>query len=488
MRRGKTLATRLSAAMTVLVALLLLPFILVTSLAERNAVWGETASSVSTEARLLALAISPSQSGAPPARGKRGESQWTADAVRKFQRLTADADKSAGSANADLLLTAGGRILAAAGQGFPSGRAPKLQSVRSLRGGGTLGVARIQNAAWLCAAFPVPGTPLRVYAAALPAAPLRFVGQTLALLGATLLAAAWGVSWWTAARLVRPLRDLERAARQLQEGDWDIRLPHSGGEIGVLAAALARLAATLRQGNEERRRFFSTVAHELRTPATYILGYADALASGMVNDEAERHRHIEFVAQEARRLRRLVDDLLLLAQADAGKLRLDLHLIESGPFLEGIADRFSARAESSGRPFQRAISARLPQILADEGRLAQAVFNLLENALRHAPTGPIELTARAGVNRLRITVLDRGPGFGPPPGADPSADGKPSRASSPGTGGGMGLGLAVAREIVAAHSGELRTRPRPGGGALVEISLPRYPGDAPKNALPQGES
>ena len=131
--------------------------------------------------------------------------------------------------------------------------------------------------------------------------------------------------WLLSRRLVRPLLQMKNAADQMAQGEYTTRVQAPGSdELGELAASINRLAASLLALETNRRRFFANISHELRTPLSYLQGYADALAEGLASTPEEVRAYGRILADEARRLGRLVDDLFVLAQAEEGRLSLKM--------------------------------------------------------------------------------------------------------------------------------------------------------------------
>jgi two-component system sensor histidine kinase KdpD len=175
------------------------------------------------------------------------------------------------------------------------------------------------------------------------------------------------------------------------------------------------------------------------------------------------------IADEAGRLNRLIANLLAMTRLEAGALEVK----RSWHSLEEIVGAALHRVEPllGGRPIRVEVDRGLPLVAVDDVLIEQVIFNLIENASKHAPSSePIEIHARAEGGEVEVSVADRGPGL--PPGAgeqvfDKFYRGEESRGTV-----GVGLGLAVCRGIVEAHGGRIRALDRPGGGALFAFTLP----------------
>jgi signal transduction histidine kinase len=184
-------------------------------------------------------------------------------------------------------------------------------------------------------------------------------------------------------------------------------------------------------------------------------------------------------AEEADRLTRITDDLLLLARGDEATLRISPGRTDVAALLARSAERAGTRAAAAGVTCRADVPAGLMAVV-DAGRIRQAVDNLVDNALRFAPRGTeVELCAEMSGQQLVIEVADRGPGF--PPSFLPQAF---ERFARPDLGrardaGGAGLGLAIVQAIAHAHGGQAVAGNRDGGGAVVRLELPR-PQDPPQ--------
>ena len=254
----------------------------------------------------------------------------------------------------------------------------------------------------------------------------------------------------------------------------------------IEAASLAREDGETGAGDSEdrMRRFVADASHELRTPLTSVRGLADFyFQQGEAASRAEVTRMMAGIQQEAARMGRLVEDLLLLAHFDEDR-PLDLQPVDLSSVAAQAA--VAARARQPGRALT--VAAAGPVIVnADAGRIRQVIDNLLGNALQHTPPGtPVTVAVAAAADHGQLTVADTGPGLS----ADQAirvfdrfyrTDRARSRAS-----GGAGLGLSIAAALVAAHGGTITVDTRPGRGATFAVRLPLADRAAPPpSAAPQ---
>ena len=287
---------------------------------------------------------------------------------------------------------------------------------------------------------------------------------------ALLLVSLLGYGLATAAlRPVESMR-LEAGAISASEPGRRLPLPSSRDEIRRLGETLNEMLDRLETALERERSFVADASHELRTPLT-LLGIELELALRRPRSEQELEAALRSAANEAARLTRLADDLLLLAATDGSGLPLRREPIATRELLDRIAGRFSSRAHALGRT----VTVDAPDALtvdADPLRLEQALGNLIENALRHGH-GPVRLTARERGDEVELHVLDAGSGFQPeflPHAFDRFSRGDRARTGD-GTGDGTGLGLTIAAAIASAHGGSIRAANCADGGADVWLSL-----------------
>jgi two-component system OmpR family sensor kinase len=302
---------------------------------------------------------------------------------------------------------------------------------------------------------------------------LEGITRAFAIGGTLTLAAALLVGFLLAAGFARPLRRMAAIAARVDAGDLSPRMDYRGprNETRVLADAFDHMLDRLEEAFSRQQAFVSDASHELRTPLTAIRGQLDVLARRQNPDATEVRRVQKLVQAEVERMTRLTEDLLLLAHTDEARF-IRREPIELGPFLVELI--VSAQATTDRR---LTIGAEVPGILnADRDRLAQALRNLLRNAVEHTqPGGALELGAcEIPDARVQIWVDDDGPGI-PAAERDKVFDrfhrADSSRARSAG---GTGLGLAIVRAIVDAQGGRVWATDSPLGGARVVIELPGY--------------
>ncbi len=308
---------------------------------------------------------------------------------------------------------------------------------------------------------------------------------------AVLIALAAGA--WLIIRLsLRPLQKMADTAGEIAAGDLSRRVEETDDrtEVGQLGNALNIMLGRIetafreREASEARlRRFVADASHELRTPLTSIRGYAELFQHGLAERPADLDRAMRRIDSESTRMAGLVDDLLLLARLDQGR-PLEREPVDLAVLAEDAAQ--DARVVDPTRMVTCDVLGPCPMI-GDEGRLRQLLGNLVSNALAYAPAGsPIEIITRLEPAedlvpaRVRITVVDHGPGI--TPSAAPHVFERfwrsdPARVHAKG---GAGLGLSIVAAIADAHGGRVTLSETSGGGATFSVELPTQPGPGPR--------
>jgi signal transduction histidine kinase len=268
-----------------------------------------------------------------------------------------------------------------------------------------------------------------------------------------------------------PLVNLTVATRSIAAGDLSVRVPvHYPGEVGELAIGFNRMAEELAHADELRRNMTADVAHELRTPLSVIRGKLEGVLDGVYPATPE---HLEPILEETEVLTHLVEDLRLLALAEAGQLALEKRVMDVGDLLRDAQVNFGPQASDRGVTLMLDLPSTLPPVIGDWRRIAQVLGNLLTNALRHTPEGGrVTLSAAVGAGGVEVTVADTGGGI-------PADDlpyifdrfwrGEKSRSRASG---GTGLGLAIAKHLVEMHGGKICAESTPGEGARFRFALP----------------
>ncbi|WP_020638953.1 HAMP domain-containing sensor histidine kinase [Amycolatopsis balhimycina] len=289
---------------------------------------------------------------------------------------------------------------------------------------------------------------------------LKGLAARITGVSALVLAVAALAGWLLARQITRRLVRLTDVTEQVSDGRLDDVAVPTGGrdEVGRLATSFDRMLGRLADARADQDRLVQDAAHELRTPLTSLRTNASVLRRFAELTPESRARLLDDVDGETRELTHLVDELVELATR-----RYEAE--EPAPVELGeIVDRAAERVR---RRWGRAVTVETDAstLTGQAKALERAVTNLLENAVKFAPGGPIEAVVRDG----RVEVLDRGPGIGDDDA--PRVFDRFHRADGARGLPGSGLGLAIVREIALAHGGSVFAGPRPGGGAVVGFTV-----------------
>jgi len=273
-------------------------------------------------------------------------------------------------------------------------------------------------------------------------------------------------------QLLKPIRRLSAATRELASGNFTARIPvDSGDELGALSRDFNTLARTLEENEAARRQWIADISHELRTPLAVLRGKVEAMQDGVHDLAPDRLGPLH---AEVLNLGRLVDDLYQLSLSDLGALSYQKTLLDPGPVLQDSIEAFRREFDEKNIRVQvdSAGDGEL-RVFADRARLQQLFSNLLSNSLRYTdPGGELRVAMKPDGEAVTIDFQDTAPGV-PEDQLSRLFDRlfrvDPSRSRS---GGGSGLGLAICLNIVKAHDGSITTQASPLGGLRVTVTLP----------------
>jgi len=298
--------------------------------------------------------------------------------------------------------------------------------------------------------------------------PILVQGGGVALLLALLL--AFGVARWVA----DPLQGLVAASQHVPAAEIQPVSERGPREVRELTRAFNAMIARVRSSQTSQRNFVANVSHELKTPLTSIQGFAQAILDGTVDMPDQQKQAADVIFNESGRMHRMVLDLLDLARMDAGTADMNMAPVDVLVLLGSIVEKFSLQAQKGEIDLILDAPPELPTLIADGDRLAQVFTNLVDNALRHAPTGG-QVTLQAGFTQTEMEFRVADTGSGIPPEAVQHIFERFYQVDSSRPGGekhGAGLGLAIVHEIVAAHSGRITVRSQEGLGTTFTVHLP----------------
>jgi signal transduction histidine kinase len=306
------------------------------------------------------------------------------------------------------------------------------------------------------------------------------------LIGAAAILSLIGTTLLFAFAVVRPvstrLLQLQAAAKKLEEGELDTRVAIGGyDEVAEVAHAFNAMADELERrttaaetSDRLRRQLVADVSHELMTPLTAVLGHLETLSMDEVRlDDAERRKQLAIAMREARRLKRVIGDLLDAARHEAGGVELNCEEISTMDLFEQVIARHAHECRARRVTVEAEVASEAATFEADPFRIEQAIDNVMVNALRHAAEGGrISLRADRREANVVIEICDSGQGI--PPEHLPYIFDRFYKAStatgiaSPGS----GLGLSIVKAIVNRHGGQVSATSEPGIGTIIRMELP----------------
>ncbi len=272
--------------------------------------------------------------------------------------------------------------------------------------------------------------------------------------------------------LLKPIRNLMQASQAMAAGDLDQQVPvTSQDELGQLSEAFNKMSMDLRYAAEQRKQMTADITHDLGTPLQVISGYMEML-EGQPNGLTPKR--IEIINTEIEHLRRMLEDLNMLSQADAKNLGVQVDSIDPGQLMEQIYQIYQPMMDKAGIVFKKEIQTHLPQVTLDEGRMLQVLKNLVENAMRYTQkNGEITLRVKSLQNKIIFVVQDNGDGI--------DANDLPHifdrfyrvDSSRTGRGGKAGLGLTISKALVQAQGGVINAfSDGLGMGTTMQIVFP----------------
>ncbi len=305
-------------------------------------------------------------------------------------------------------------------------------------------------------------------------------GGIVALLLSLVL--AFGMSRWVAA----PLQRISQAARRFAAGKYQPIEPRGPREVQALAESFNEMAAQVLTTQQSQRDFIANVSHELKTPLTSIQGFAQAMMDGTAQTRDEYKSSSQIIYNEAARMHRMVLDLLDLARLDAGTLELVRAPLDIQALLRGIITKLKPQASQAQVKLHLQVD-ELPTIIGDDDRMSQVFTNLIDNAIKHTPTGgQVRVVAQHHNGFVQVSVMDTGEGI-PQQELERIFERfyQVDKSRPGGRRHGSGLGLAIAHEIVFAHGGRLSVKSVPGQGSDFVVQLPLVRADDETLATPR---
>jgi heavy metal sensor kinase len=287
---------------------------------------------------------------------------------------------------------------------------------------------------------------------------------------ALILAAGGGL--FLARRALKPVDKIAQTAREIGESDLSQRINvNTKDELGRLAATLNEMIGRLEKTFQRQKQFTSDASHELRAPLA-VIEAESSLALQKERPSSDYQRSLEIISQESKQMSSLIDQLLTLARADAGKEQWNFTELNLGKLITNLSTDVEILCQEKGLSFQLGQPQDLV-VKGDEARLRELFMNLLDNAIRYTPApGTVSVSLRREGQMAVVAITDTGIGI---PAEDIPfiferfyrVDKSRSRAE-----GGSGLGLAICKHIVEAHGGKIEAESQVGAGSTFSVRLP----------------
>jgi signal transduction histidine kinase len=289
-------------------------------------------------------------------------------------------------------------------------------------------------------------------------------------------------AYFLARSISGPVVRLSQAAAAVSRGDYNQQLPVRGqDEIATLTDQFNIMAQEVSNAHQMQRDFVANVSHDLKTPLTSIQGFSQAMLDGSITGEADYKQAAKIINTESRRMSRMVSQLLNLTQLQNGLRTLELRPVELGPLLGQLVLTMQPQTTAADIELVAQFSTDAVVVLGNADMLKQAFGNLIDNALKHTPSGgTITVSLLPAGNGVDVVVSDTGEGI-PAPEVQRVMERfyQVDKARASGQERSLGLGLAITREIVQAHHGHIRIDSVEAKGTSVSVWLPASMGHSP---------
>jgi signal transduction histidine kinase len=281
--------------------------------------------------------------------------------------------------------------------------------------------------------------------------------------------------------ITRPLAKLTTAAHVLASGDYTARVTtNAHSELGELANTFNEMATRLEKDVDElrkqellRRELIMNITHDLATPLTAIAGLGESLVDGVNQNHEDFEATGRIIVRETLRLRRLVQDLHLMAKVEAGAMQPQYKVLRLAAVVDEALAVLAPEFERANVEPLNNVAFDIPPVWADPDMLMRVFSNLCDNALRHTPSGgAVVIEARQQGKMLEVAVTDTGKGISPEALSRVFDRFYRADSSRQATTGGSGLGLTIVQAIVEAHGGTIRAENAPQGGARIVFTIP----------------
>ena len=291
------------------------------------------------------------------------------------------------------------------------------------------------------------------------------------------LALGYAISW----SIVTPVQEIDERLNRIAAGDFSQKVVVANrDELGALAEhvnstceRLQELYQSLQDASRHKSQFLANMSHELRTPLNAILGFGELMLDGVYGPVPERMRApLERMQSNGKHLLGLINDILDLSKIEAGQLSLSLGEYSVDELVRGVYGAVESLAAEKKLAISTRVPPGLPPARGDERRLAQALLNLVGNAIKFTDRGEIAIEVETNEDSYTFSVRDTGPGIAEADQAKIFEEFRQVDGSITKTKMGSGLGLAIAKRIVEMHGGRIWVDSSPGAGATFSFTAP----------------
>ncbi|WP_430790656.1 sensor histidine kinase [Virgibacillus flavescens] len=310
--------------------------------------------------------------------------------------------------------------------------------------------------------------------------PIIFISLIVLLVLTNLL-----LSYFMSRSILRPVKQLSIASSKISNGDLDFTIKAKGkDELGRLVTTFDSMRQQLKESlalrdryENNRRELIMNISHDLKTPVTSILGYAEGINDGVANSKEKQERYLQTIHAKATYMNRLIDELALYSKLDVKKLEFDFEAVDIISFVQDYIEEIREELSEKGIQLSLDTIEINENVLMDRDKVIRAMENVIYNSVKYMDKsdGRISISLIDQKQMIRLTVHDNGPGL--------SNDELPKifsrfyRSDPARSKGGSGLGLAIASQIIEAHGGEIWAENGPDGGLMVHLTLKKAEDD-----------
>ncbi len=286
--------------------------------------------------------------------------------------------------------------------------------------------------------------------------------------------------------IVKPLKELERGARYIGEGNLDFTLrTRSKNEVGRVIHSYEKMRSELKQSIERqvqyensRKELISSISHDLKTPMTSIKGYVEGILDGVANTEEKRERYLKVIRQKSLDMEKLIDDLFTFSKLDLNQLPMNPEVVKMEKFIRNITEEMELEYQEDASVSMTLDNPSGEEMLVkiDPVQMKRVFVNLIHNSIKYndKDSKQVELILKGEPEQICVTVRDNGIGMERKELKQAFEIFYRTDESRNTKTGGSGLGLAIVRGIVKRHHGRISAKSDKGSGTSITVELDRY--------------